>query len=200
MPQLVTIDAMNEKALTLFDASAFIVALFHESWMRCVWHQKASSTNDNQKNFEIYHPPCELRLMRIICLKNEVTASGERYQHCHKWPFLSGGCKPRTSFYGNVDITPHWASCKTPSGQMSSMSGPLYFSLSFSSFSPARVARPAAYEDPSRGGLAGKTWKWGERTEGGYIQTTSKWGDIQVACTPISSTLILHREPLLNRR
>ena len=36
---------------------------------------------------------------------NEVSASRVRYQHCRKWSFLGGGCKPRTSIYGNVDIT-----------------------------------------------------------------------------------------------
>ena len=36
---------------------------------------------------------------------NEASASRAWSQHCRKWPFLGGGCKPRTSFYGNVDIT-----------------------------------------------------------------------------------------------
>ena len=36
---------------------------------------------------------------------NEVSASKVRYQHCCQWPFLGGGCKPRTSIYGNVYIT-----------------------------------------------------------------------------------------------
>ena len=36
---------------------------------------------------------------------NDVSASRVWYQHCVKWPFLGGGCEPRTSIYGNDDIT-----------------------------------------------------------------------------------------------
>ena len=38
-------------------------------------------------------------------LLNEVSASRACYKHCSKWPFLGGGCEPRTSICGNVDIT-----------------------------------------------------------------------------------------------
>ena len=37
---------------------------------------------------------------------DEVSASRAWCQHCHKWFFLGGVCKPRTSIYGNVGITP----------------------------------------------------------------------------------------------
>ena len=48
-------------------------------------------------DFRIVDPP--------LTVPHEVSASRAWYQHCRKWPFLGGVCEPRTSIFGNVDVT-----------------------------------------------------------------------------------------------
>ena len=49
---------------------------------------------------------CQNHLLLLTIWHNEESAFRAWYQHCRKWPFLVGGCIPRTSIYGNVDIMP----------------------------------------------------------------------------------------------